>query len=40
MKKKLLALTIGLMAIFVAACDSEADVVSKNISKSSDSFDV
>lgn len=40
MKKKLLALTVGLMAIFVAACDSEADVVSKNISKSSDSFDV
>lgn len=38
MKKKLLALFVGIMVI-MAGC-SEADTVSQNISKSSDSFEV
>ncbi|MGQ9024167.1 beta-sandwich lipoprotein [Bacillus sp. 18-5] len=38
MKKKLLVLLVSVMAI-MAGC-SEADVVSENISKSSDSFEV
>lgn len=39
MKKKLFVLFITVMAI-MAGCSSEADVVSENISKSSDSFEV
>ncbi|MEC0473647.1 hypothetical protein P8815_18070 [Bacillus altitudinis] len=39
MKKKLLVLLITAMAI-MTGCSSEADVVSENISKSSDSFEV
>lgn len=41
MKKKLVTLFVGLAAIVsMAACSSEADTVSENLSKSADSFEV
>lgn len=39
MKKKLLVLLITVIAV-MTGCDSEADVVSENISQSSDSFEI
>ncbi|AXH71263.1 putative lipoprotein [Bacillus phage BSP38] len=41
MKKKLVTLFVGLAAIIsLAGCSSESDVVSENLSKSADSFEV
>lgn len=41
MKKKLLAITLSIISIFtLAACETEAEVVSENLSKSADSFKV
>lgn len=41
MKKKLVAVLIGFMAIIMAGCEStEADTVNHNLSKSADSFEV
>lgn len=39
-KKKLVITIMSIMTIFLAACTSEADTVSENISKSADSFEV
>lgn len=40
MKKKFIAILIGLMAIIMVGCESEADTVNHNLSKSADSFEV
>lgn len=40
MKKKLAIILVGIMVILLAACTSEADTVSHNLSKSADSFEV
>lgn len=40
MKKKLVAILIGLMAIIMVGCESEVDTVNHNLSKSADSFEV
>ena len=41
MKKKLLIVLMGLMAVVLAACsDTEANTVNHNISKSADSFEI
>lgn len=40
MKKKLLTIIIGIMTIILMGCNTEADTVSHNLSKSADSFEV
>lgn len=40
MKKKLLAITLCLVALIMVACESEANTVNNNLSKSGDSFDI
>lgn len=40
MKKKLVSTILGIMVILLAACTTEADTVSHNLSKSADSFEV
>lgn len=40
MKKTLMAILISLMAIVMVGCESEADTVNENLSKSADSFEV
>ena len=40
MKNKLFATLVGLIAIITVGCNSEADVVNHNLSKSADSFEV
>jgi hypothetical protein len=41
MKKKLLTLVMGLFIVFsVAGCKNDADVVSENVSKAADQFEV
>lgn len=40
MKKKLLVVFISFMALIMIGCESEADTVNHNLSKSADSFEV
>lgn len=40
MKKKLVAVLISFMAIIMVGCETEADTVNHNLSKSADSFEV
>lgn len=40
MKTKLVAVLISFMAIIMVGCESEADTVNHNLSKSADSFEV
>jgi hypothetical protein len=40
MRKKLAIILVSIMVILLAACTTEADTVSQNLSKSADSFEV
>lgn len=40
MKKKFAIIILGIMAMVLSACSTEADTVSENLSKSADSFEV